>query len=122
MDLFEIGCIVTCDRTAQPQNILFSYKTQHDDDVDDQLHLPSHTYIPTKNSFLPSSAAAGGDDSSLSQSLDSTHFVGNGPNPLYDADMPFSGDHAELSINTDYFGVSTGGSINDDSQLRNPVA
>ena len=113
----------------QPQSILFSYKTQQDDDTaaDDQLHLPSHTYIPTKNSSLPSSSAgAAGDESLMSQSQDSTHFVGHaqghGPNPLYDTDMPYTGDHAALSINDDYFAVSSTGSINGPELHRNPIA
>ena len=64
----------------------------------------------------------------MSQSFDSTHFVGNGPNPLYDADLPFSGDNSELAINTDYFsgrlgangGVQFEGGLG--AEMKNPVA
>ena len=75
------------------------------------MYLPSHTYIPTKVNNAHSGASGG---EILSQSVDSTHFVGNGPNPLFDPDMlPFTGDHAELSFNSDYFSVvGPVGSIN----------
>ena len=94
------------------------------------MYLPRQTYIPTKHtpyySIQEGGGASGGDDTNqLSQSQDSTHFVGNGPNPLFDPDMlPFTGDHAELSFNTDYFSVGNEGSINrssNNSQRDDPI-
>lgn len=109
-------------RTTQPPNILFSYKSQVDD-LDDDVHLPHH---PRQHTYTPEKTGdPGGDDPTvgvMTESFDSTHFdAALSPNPLYDVDVPYTGNNAELSINSAYFGHPTS-SFSHDHELQNPVA
>jgi len=73
--------------TSQPPTILFSYKAQVDDTLDDDsVSLPHQIYTSAK---LEADLTPG--------SYDSTHFDGPSPNPLY-------GRELQMPINSDLYG------------------
>ncbi len=95
----ETHFICVCCSTSQPPNILFSYKAQVDESLDeDTVSMPQQIYTSVKPD--------GTEQQVMSGSYDSTHFDGPSPNPLYNNSDMVAPINAELAMAVDFYGSS----------------